>query len=62
MQNELRGRGEEVARNVIVETFSTGQYEATRKFYSSLGFEEEARIRDFYGPDDNKVVFWKSLH
>jgi hypothetical protein len=24
-------------------------------------YDEEARIREFYGPDDHKVVFWKSL-
>lgn len=24
-------------------------------------YDEEARIREFYGPGDDKVVFWKKL-
>ena len=37
------------------------QYAQTREFYLKRGFVEEARIRQFYGPDDDKIVFWKSL-
>lgn len=40
---------------------STDQYASTRAVYEHLGFGEEARVRRFYGPDDHKVVFWKSL-
>lgn len=29
--------------------------------YEDQGYDEEARIRQFYGPEDDKVVFWKSL-
>jgi ribosomal protein S18 acetylase RimI-like enzyme len=54
----LRERGERV---LIIETSSTDTYEATRRFYRSHGYDEEARIREFYGPNDDKVVFWKSL-
>jgi ribosomal protein S18 acetylase RimI-like enzyme len=57
----LRARGEGEARVLLVETSSTDQYEATRAFYDARGFDREARIRDFYGPGDHKVVFWKSL-
>lgn len=57
----LRDAGEEVARVLIVETSSTDQYAGTRTFYAARGFDEEARIRDYYGPGDGKVVFWKSL-
>ena len=33
----------------------------TRQFYRDLGFAEEARIREFYGPNDDKIVYWKSI-
>lgn len=61
VEAELQGRGEEQARTLIVETSSTEQYARTREFYTGLGYDEEARIRGFYGTDDHKVVFWKSL-
>ena len=61
VDNELRQRGPSNAQVLIVETSSTNQYTRTRKFYPKYGFVEEARIRRFYGPNDHKVVFWKSL-
>lgn len=60
VEDVLRGAGEE-ARVLIVETSSTDDYTSARAFYRARGFDEEARIRDFYGPGDNKVVFWKAL-
>lgn len=57
IEHELRSRGEETARVLVIETSSTEQYERTRDFYRWLGYDEEARIRQFYGPDDDKVVF-----
>ena len=59
---ELSARGDEVARTLIVETSSTDQYVGARSFYAGLGYDHEATIREFYGPDDDKVVFWKQLH
>lgn len=61
VEEHLRRSGEDVARTLIVETSSTDQYARTRAFYRKLGYDEEARIRQFYGPSDDKVVFWKSL-
>ncbi|HEV2798681.1 MAG TPA: GNAT family N-acetyltransferase [Nocardioides sp.] len=61
VEDMLREAGESQARILIVETSSTDQYAATRAFYLARGFDEEARIRDFYGPGDDKVVFWKNL-
>ena len=58
---ELRSLGPDSAQVLIVETSSTEQYARTRTFYEQQGFVEEARIRRFYGRDDDKVVFWKSL-
>lgn len=61
VEDVLRGAGEEAARVLIVETSSTDQYATARAFYRARGFDEEARIRDFYGPGDSKVVFWKAI-
>ena len=61
VEQQLQTRGEQDARVLIVETSSTDQYAPTRDFYAQHGYDEEARIRQFYGPNDHKVVFWKSL-
>ena len=61
VERDLRGRGDDVARVLIVETSSTAQYARTRAFYRNHQYDEEARIRQFYGPTDDKVVFWKLL-
>lgn len=61
VEQQLRARGSDGARVLIVETSSTDQYARTRDFYRQHGYDEEARIREFYGPDDHKIVFWKSL-
>ena len=44
-------------RLMIAETSSTPRYDATRRFYASRGYEEVARIRGYYRPDDDLVVF-----
>ncbi len=61
IETALSERGEEEARVLVVETSSTDRYALTREFYRKIGYEEEARIRQFYGPKDDKVIFWKSL-
>ena len=61
LESDLLERGPDHAQVLIVETSSTDQYALTRQFYPKHGFVEEARIRRFYGPDDDKVVFWKLL-
>lgn len=61
LERLLSGAGERVARVLLVETSSTDDYEAARRFYGRAGFDREARIREFYGPHDDKIVFWQSL-
>jgi ribosomal protein S18 acetylase RimI-like enzyme len=57
----LVGDGASVARVLLVETSSTDDFAAARAFYSREGFEREALIREYYGPDDHKIVYWLSL-
>ena len=54
--------GEKEARTLIVDTSSLDEYQQARAFYAARGFVEEARVRDFYGPSDHKVTFWKRLN
>jgi D-alanine-D-alanine ligase len=45
---------------VVVETSGHPRYEATRKFYLRLGYEESARVTGFYAPLDDKIVYTKA--
>lgn len=48
-------------RVLIVDTSGTESFSGTRCFYLRCGYTQEARIRDFWGPGDDKIVFWKAL-
>ena len=48
-------------RMIIAETSGTPHYETTRKFYFSMGYENEANIKDFYSPGDDLAIFVKRL-
>lgn len=61
VESQLRAKGTDLARVLLVETSGLPGFDATRRFYRNLGFDEEARIRQFYGPEDDKIVYWKSL-
>jgi len=50
------------ARVLLVETSGLPTFERTRTLYIKRGYEEEARIRDFYAAGDDKVVFRKVLN
>jgi len=56
--------GEEYIRErngalIIVETSSTGKYERTRAFYIKYGYAELARIREYYRPGDDLIIYGK---
>lgn len=48
-------------RMLIVETSGLAGFESARSFYLKCGYQEEARIRDFYQAGEDKVVFRKLL-
>ena len=49
------------ARVLLIETSGVPDFAGQRAFYVRLGYHEEARIREFYAPGDDKVVYWKLL-
>jgi ribosomal protein S18 acetylase RimI-like enzyme len=49
------------ARLVLIETSSKPNYEKTRRFYQSQGYEIISHIPDFYEPGDDKLTFQKRL-
>jgi ribosomal protein S18 acetylase RimI-like enzyme len=53
VQSVLRSRG---ARLLVIETSSRIDYEGPRRFYERHGFVELARLADFYGPRDDRLV------
>ena len=61
VEADLRRRGANAAKLLLIETSGVESFEPTRAFYRKHGYVEEARIREYYGPGDDKVVFWKRL-
>lgn len=48
-------------RRVYIETSNRPLYVPTRGFYLRCGYEQEAVLKDFYAPDDDKVIYVKAL-
>jgi ribosomal protein S18 acetylase RimI-like enzyme len=48
-------------RQVYIETSNRAQYIPTRKFYLRNGYRQEALLKDFYAPGDDKVIYVKRL-
>ena len=48
-------------RLAIIETSSTPEYEKTRRFHISHGYEVVGRVPDFYAPGDDKLILRKLL-
>ena len=50
------------ARMLVVETSSRSDYTATRAFYGRRGYAVAASVRDFYAPDDDRIIYVKRFH
>jgi ribosomal protein S18 acetylase RimI-like enzyme len=46
---------------IYIDTSGKDQYSPTRKFYERSGFACDARLKDFYGPGDDRVIYAKIL-
>lgn len=49
------------ARLLLIETSSLPSYEAPRAFYRKNGYQEQARVLDYYSQGDHKLIFGKTL-
>ena len=58
VQQWLRSNGERI---LLVETAGLDSFDYVRSFYVGEGFENEARVRDFYDVGVDKIIFRKSL-
>lgn len=58
IEQKLAERGD---RLLLVETSGLPNFERTRAFYRKHGYDEEARIREFYKAGDDKIIFRKAL-
>ena len=50
------------ARMLVVETSSRSDYGPTRVFYERCGYNQAARVREFYAPSDDRITFTKRFH
>jgi ribosomal protein S18 acetylase RimI-like enzyme len=48
-------------RRIYVETSSRKPYAPTHRFYHSSGYHQEAVLKDFYAPGDDKIIYMKAL-
>jgi GNAT superfamily N-acetyltransferase len=52
--------GELGGLRIYIETSSKEMYNRTRRFYERCGYREEATLREFYSPGDDKVIYVKA--
>jgi D-alanine-D-alanine ligase len=62
----LLQRTEELVRaaggtRLYIETSNRHQYAPTRGFYLRCGYAQDALLKDFYAPGDDKVIYAKAL-
>lgn len=58
VEEELRSRQQ---RLLLVETSGDPGFALTRAFYDKAGYTSEARVRDYYEPGDDMVLYRKDL-
>ena len=52
---------EEGGRIILADTSTIPQYEKTQKFYLRNGFQEVARVADYYYPGNDRITFCKRI-
>jgi ribosomal protein S18 acetylase RimI-like enzyme len=53
--------GAKGGQRIYIDTSGREQYAPTRAFYERNGFRCEARLKDFYAPGDDRVIYAKIL-
>ena len=49
-------------RMILADTSTIPQFEKTQKFYLKNGFQEVARVPDYYHPGNDRITFCKRLN
>lgn len=57
-ENSVAERGGSL---IVIETSSREDYHPTRMFYEANGYAATAHVRGYYAPDDDLVIYTKSL-
>ena len=52
---------EKRGRMILIDTSSIPSYEKAQKFYLRKGFQEVARVSDYYHPGNDRITFCKKL-
>ncbi len=58
VEEDLRSRDQ---RLLVVETSALPAFDRARAFYLARGYDEEARVRDYFEAGDDMVMFRKAL-
>lgn len=58
VEDDLRSREQ---RLLLVETSALPAFDRARAFYHACGYDEEARVRDYFQDGDDMVLFRKAL-
>ena len=58
LEEVVKGRG---GRMILADTSTIPHYEKTQKFYTKNGFQEVARIPDYYHPGNDRITFCRRL-
>lgn len=58
VQDDLQARGQ---RLLLVETSATPAFDRARDFYLACGYDQEARVRDYYEDGDDMILFRRAL-
>lgn len=53
--------GDQEQRLLLAEVAGIEKYAGIRSFYETTGFEEEARIRDYYKAGNDKVIYRREI-
>jgi ribosomal protein S18 acetylase RimI-like enzyme len=55
-ENKIKAAG---GKLLILETSSTPDYDRTNRFYQLMGYTAVSRIKDFYAPGDDQILYEK---
>lgn len=58
LEEGVKARG---GRMILADTSTVPQYEKTQRFYVKNGFQQVARIPDYYQPGNDRVTFCRRL-